>query len=49
MKKLINLKGANALNKKEQQNINGGRLSICIPQFEIQCGGICVPIGECPC
>jgi len=39
MKKLANLKGAKALNKKEQQSINGGGKFNCYPETDPICCG----------
>ena len=52
MKNLLNLKGAKALNKKEQQAINGGGVTCwgghCFPsegKCNHYCGGTCSPCG----
>ncbi len=47
MKKLANLKGVKKLTKGLQMSIHGGRISICDPDFQEQCGNLCVLIGEC--
>ncbi len=53
MKKLSNLKGAKALNRKEQQSINGGGLQCrpaCPPECKCVGAGVCVgddPGGLC--
>ncbi len=51
MKNLQNLKGAKALNKKEQQNINGGAMhcgsgsATCTAHAD--CCGLCmIPVGQ---
>ena len=53
MKNLQNLKGAKALNKKEQQAINGGSTrcwdTFCFPsenKCNHYCSGICIPCGS---
>jgi hypothetical protein len=46
MKNLQNLKGAKALSKQEQQNINGGGHNTCYPYYDYNtCESICQ--GEC--
>ncbi len=47
MKKLANLKGVKKLTKGLQISIHGGRMNICDPIFEENCGFYCAPIGEC--
>jgi len=46
LKQVLNLKGAQALNKSEQQSISGGSVLLGCPTYA-QCSSSCMGIGSC--